>query len=299
MRSNTCKRSCIVVLALTTLISQTISAGTSVLQPSPGANDGTDDGSASRGKDGGTAYNAKEQIHLYNSPCNIGSTPGYFQFSLNNMPTSNVLRATISLYATVLFTGGGTPWSVDPMVSLRQVTSSWTEFEGNINPQPSVDTTALDSIIIDTVGGGSPGVPYYEFEGWLNFDITRVYTNWISGTTLNYGVQVAIDTSYCANGNEFVIKTSDNMSAPLHRPKLTVTFLPPASKFTAIQRTPQGIHMEISGTLPGTTNWVLRADQVDSSNWSKVAWFAGTGAPTNWVDTTPPQDGAFYRVSSE
>ena len=69
------------------------------------------------------------------------------------------------------------------------------------------------------MGGGTPG--FVEFEGWLKFDITSLYRDWASGVATNYGVQLAIDTGYCANGNEFWVYSSDNTDATL-RPKLAV-----------------------------------------------------------------------------
>ena len=65
-----------------------------VLQPGPGANDGTDDGSASSGKDastweltGLTGNGGAEAVLIpFNSPCNVGVLNSYLQFSTAGLP---------------------------------------------------------------------------------------------------------------------------------------------------------------------------------------------------------------------
>jgi hypothetical protein len=61
---------------------------------------------------------------------------------------------------------------------------------------------------VDTVGGSYP-VPFLEFRGWLRFDVTSLYRAWVDGSTENLGVEASIDNSYCVNGDEFVVYTSD------------------------------------------------------------------------------------------
>lgn len=200
-----------------------------VLQPGPGANDGTDDGSATKGND--TAmYNlatgpgnggAEVMLGIFNSPCNVGVLNGYLQFATVGMPTQGVTRAEIQVYCKVFSQGDGWPWPVSPQLSVRRVTQAWNEMTVTVGVQPTVDPAVLGTHTVPVVGGGSYGVPYTEFEGWLTFEVTSLYRGWASGATNNHGVQFHIDNAYCANGDVFAIYSSDNTNALL-RPKLVV-----------------------------------------------------------------------------
>lgn len=208
---------------------------TVVLQPSPGLNDGTDDGTATKGKDTWVWTNpayytppdcpGDPALPLYNSPCNSNFARGYLQFSLDGLPRSNIASARIVAYTTVYFNGAGWPWYVDPQISLRRVTSGWSETTLNWANQPSYAPAVIDPHVIDTVGGGSWGHAYTEFEGWLTFDVTELYRGWASGSITNHGVAFFTDTEMCVNGDEILIFSSDNPDASL-RPKLVVTYMP-------------------------------------------------------------------------
>lgn len=140
-------------------------AATKILQPGPGLNNGTDDGSLTKGKDAGTWGNVNDYIYLLRSPCNVGYCPGYVQFNLSGMPTSSVVRAEVGFHSWVFFNGNGWPWQVSPVVSVRRGTSPWVEGSGDLVGRPSVDQEALDSHVVQTVGGGNSGVPFTEFQG--------------------------------------------------------------------------------------------------------------------------------------
>jgi hypothetical protein len=200
---------------------------TVTLQPGPGSNDGTDDGSDNKGKDAGFTLSPSwylndgsgAYIWLFNSSCNIGLYPGFLQFSLNGMPKQNISKAEIQVYTLVYFNGSGWPWSIDPIISLSRLTQAWDEMAVIPSNQPTLDSTVLDSHTIDTLGGS--GTPYIEFQDWLSFDITDLYKGWADGSIPNNGVAFQVNP-YCVNGNIFSLYTSDNTD-PTLRPKLVVT----------------------------------------------------------------------------
>jgi hypothetical protein len=144
------------------------------------------------------------------------------------LPKANIDSAKILVYANVSFNGVGWPWTVSPQLSLRKVTSDWNEMTITWSTQPSSNPTVVSSNTVTTVGGGSWGNPYTEFEGWLAFDITSLYKGRADGSIPNDGVMFRIDTPYCANGDEFHIWSSDYQNASL-RPKLVVTTSPPVA----------------------------------------------------------------------
>ena len=202
-----------------------------VLQPGPGSNNGTDEGSAMSGKDAslwkistGLDGNggAEDMLTLFNSPCNEGLKNSYLQFSTAGLPSQGVTKAEIQIYCQVLFNGYGWPWPVSPQLSARRVTQPWNEMTVTAATAPASDPIPLDTHTVSVVGGGSWGSVYTEFDGWLSFDITSLYRAWASGTTDNYGIELKIDNEFCQNGDLFIIYSSDYTNALL-RPKLVIT----------------------------------------------------------------------------
>lgn len=211
-----------------------------VLQPGPGANDGSDDGRVSQGKDaavymesisGGRIANggAEALMDIYYSPCNIGVNgavlPVYLQFSTNGLPLQGVDKAEVQVYCRVFYNGFGWPWPIrNPTAAIRRVTQPWNEMQVTANAHPAVDPAILDSRVVTTVGGGVSGTYnpiYMEYEGWLSFDITGAYLAWASGAQPNYGVEFRLETPFCQNGDVFGICSSDETNANL-RPKLVL-----------------------------------------------------------------------------
>lgn len=202
------------------------------LQPSGGANDGTDDGSAHAGKDAGiwpAVWEDKNigdipHIYLWNSSCNVGLIPAYLQFSLAGNPKRQVDKAEIALYTRVGFNGAGWPWGAGTWtLAMRRVLEPWNEMEIKPGNEPAVDSAIAASQTVTTVGGGSWGNPYTEFEGWLIYDITGLYRMWADGIVQNYGVMLSQEEEWCANGNDIIVYTSDETDDPTRRPKLVIT----------------------------------------------------------------------------
>ena len=231
----------VVVVALLMVLllgTPSLAQTTYVLQPGPGLNDGTDDGTVNKGKDA-SVYPWPEvwpnfdsagftELYLFNSPCNISGSkinpsPGFLQFSLEGMPQGGITSATIAVYAYVYFNGAGSPWPAgNYQVSMRRITSAWSETGVSTYSQPTYDSAVLDSHVITTVGGGGSGNPYVEFEGWLSFDMTDLYKGWANGSIPNQGVAVVLDTPFCQNGDIFSFFTSDYTADPSRRPKLVI-----------------------------------------------------------------------------
>jgi hypothetical protein len=139
------------------------------------------------------------------------------------MPSDDIAKAEIMLYVWVFFNGYGSPWWPGTyQLSLRKVTSPWNEMAINKWNQPSYDSEIIDFETFTTVGGGSWGTLYTEFQGWMSFDITELYKGWVNGTIPNHGVVITLDNEICANGDELIIYSSDHTDASL-RPKLVVT----------------------------------------------------------------------------
>lgn len=260
-----------------------------VLQPAGGANDGTDNGTVGRGKDlGQWADNGSNpDIHLYNSPCNLGFNPAYFQFSLEGMPARAISRAQVQLYCSMWYNGPtGWAWTAQPyQISLRAVDGAWDE----LSLPTGAAAAPIASATVTAVGGY--GTPYIEFQGWLTFDVTEVYRGWANGTVVNNGVQLAIDTAYCANSDEFSVRSSDNENAEL-RPKLIV------------ESEPEPLVLSMSagvGSVALGWNSISNAIyQVETSeflpSWSPLGGpFLGQGGPVNIVLPTT-RAAAFYRV---
>lgn len=207
------------------------------LQPGPGLNDGTDDGSADKGKDTDawgyqTADDAASQyLYTPNSNCNSGIGYAYVQFLLDGMPKKKIISVKVETSNWVYFNGAGWPWPVrDVQISARKVTSPWNEIGMTYGTQPSYDPTVVDYKIVHTVGGGTPAYqppwsdPYTEFDGILSFDITNLYKGWADGSIPNYGLMFHLDTSFCNNGDITLMRSSDYEGDVSLRPKLVVEY---------------------------------------------------------------------------
>ena len=275
-------------LALTIAPAQSL-VQTNILQPGPGANDGTDDGSLTKGKDASNAGASSPVLPLYNSPCNLGLWPGYVQFATANMPTQDVIKVEVQIYCKMFFNGSGWAWpATSYQISVRQVTTPWNE----LTLPTGVAPTPLASNIVTTVGGGTPG--FIEFEGWLSFDITGLYRNWAAGTVTNCGLQFALDTSYCANGDEFYIYSSDNTNAAW-RPKLIVQSGPSRPMLSV---SAEAGNLRLSwNTKSGPAYQVYSA--ANFINWSPYGPLrAGTGGVLTQDCPMTNSPGLFFRVET-
>ncbi|MEJ5377699.1 MAG: LamG-like jellyroll fold domain-containing protein [bacterium] len=201
-----------------------------VLQPEMGDNEGTDDGSSSKGKDATFHYDTGENQGwvspglVLNSPCNVGLLPLFIQFSTDGMPDQDFSRAEVHLYTDVRFNGVGWPWQPGTWhLALRRVLEEWDEMSLTKDNQPAWDDEILDQRPFATTGGGSWGNPYIEYQDWMRFDVTELYKKWVRGKLPNYGLVLTLEEEHCANGDVILITTSDEENWPEYRPKLVVT----------------------------------------------------------------------------
>ncbi len=227
-----------VVISLSTgAVSASDPPGTVTLQPGPGLNDGSDDGSADKGKDAWatgsfpttnfgsatTEYFDGKQLHVLISTCNPWTCNAYIQFSLADMPEESIVSAEVQVYTVVFrYGGGGWAWQVNPIHSLRRVTSDWNEMTLIWDNQPTYDSAVIDSHLIAGVQGQPSGIL---FEGWLSYDITELYKGWADSSIPNYGVRFSQDNDMCSNSQDAWILSSDWPDSSL-RPKLVVTGAP-------------------------------------------------------------------------
>ncbi len=160
---------------------------------------------------------------LGSSDCNNANGVGYMQFNLTGAPAGNITHAEIRTYTQVFFNGEGGPWTINPTIAVRGVTSEWNTTTLSWANQPSYNATVLDSHTVSTVGGGSWGNAYYEYDGWLSYDITGLYVDWVGGNKSNFGVRFSSETPTCVNGDIIRYYSSNYESDPLLRPHLVVT----------------------------------------------------------------------------
>ena len=175
----------------------TDSSGSAItLQPAPGRNDGTDDGSANAGKDTGVFgqssggwpshnFGKDSPVYVMTSTCNDSTGYAYLQFSLTGLPTQNIASAKVQVYMGSVVVPGLSPNSADPIFAVRRVTSSWDASKMTwTSGQPTYDTTVIDSQTLSGVAKNTAAV-----SGWLTFDITTLYKGWAGGSTPNYGLR--------------------------------------------------------------------------------------------------------------
>ncbi len=214
------------------------------LQPGPGSNDGTDDGSATKGKDAhaygyglSTNYGGQQWMDIATSSCNPYISRPFIQFSLADMPKTDVVSAKVDVYVQVMkFPTCGWPYSADPIFSLRRVTSPWNEMTLTYNNQPAFAPQIIDSKTISGVAGKTG---WNLFSGWVSYDITALYKGWADGSLPNYGIRFSQDNPLCFNCMCAFIFSSDtldprdpnwpagaNWPGAQARPKLVVTYAP-------------------------------------------------------------------------
>lgn len=196
------------------------------LQPAPGKNDGTDDGSPNAGKDAGvfgqtsggwqTHNFAKDSpVYVMNSTCNDSTGYAYLQFSLASLPAQGIASAKVQVYAGSMVVNNMAANPTDPVFAARRVTSAWDESKMTWSSgQPTYDSTVVDSQTLSGVAGNKSAV-----NAWLTYDITNLYKGWASGTTPNYGLRFSHENGSCMNGWLGLFYTSnDQPAAPTGAP---------------------------------------------------------------------------------
>ena len=185
------------------------------LQPTAGFNDGTDDGSAARGKDVfasagcGAAigqWGSLNACGVATSTCNPCSAHAYLQFSTADLPAADIASAQIQVYFLVSHWNCGRAWPQDPVFGMRRVTGSWDEMTLDWNNQPTVDAALIASQTFTGVAGLTPVTAYT----WLTYDITDLYRQWVSGAVPNHGVRISHENAFCFNCDSAGFFSSDD-----------------------------------------------------------------------------------------
>lgn len=133
----------------------------------------------------------------------------YLKFDISSIPSAAVIvSATISLYQY----NGTLVQESTATIGVHQVTSNWTESAVTWNNQPTHDATAEDTNNCNAT-----------VDGWYDWDVTTLFSDWHSGAASNYGVVVRqggeTNKRYVAQ-----FRSSDYTNNTSLRPKLTVVY---------------------------------------------------------------------------
>jgi len=226
---------------------------TYIFQPSEGANDGTDEGGLTSGKDAGVhepsantvVYWDSPSIGTWNSNCNNWHGWAYFQFDLDGLPDpADIISVDFKFYV-VISRSYGWPYQLSTTTfDVYRNTSPWQENTITWNNRPSNAGIVEGTASISNTSSISPF-----FEGFVDVDITNLYQEWKDGTYTNYGFFVNRRQLICENANGTYISSSDNPDM-LVRPALEITYTGGAPEDT----TPPVITPTVVSTL-GNNDW--------------------------------------------
>ena len=197
----------------------TIPPGAVTLQPGPGGNAGSDQGSASAGKDttiykGGPATNYgtgavffiddNEGAGCYNDN---STAMGLLRFDVSSLPAI-AASAKLRLYCTraLASTLGYIP------VDVFRLDSDWNEMTTTYASRPTRGALVTTVNVFDEPAG----------LGWYEWDITSLYNQWRSGAVANHGVEIHGFTCKANASHDRHFATSDFTDHPALRPILVV-----------------------------------------------------------------------------
>jgi len=244
----------IVTLFMISLIcvSQTM-ALTLVLQPGPGANDGSDLGDMLNGKDAGVFNGsgnsgnnigtARRQYTQYNSA--TWNAMGYYQFDFSSYLSSTDVITTAELTFHHLYLsakdgqGNHRIWSqVDENYAVRGVQQAWNEMDITYNSQPLSDSHYSATSVVypraltwneATAGNllwADVGDDEHTFAiASVTLDVTGLVQDWHTGVRNNYGLLYQTTDGGSYNAQDGYVISSDALNE-IYRPKLTVTYEP-------------------------------------------------------------------------
>lgn len=194
-------------------------AQTSIIyRPGPGANDSTDEGGLTGGKDAfvneydPTAnYGAgQSMVALPISDCNATRCLAYIQFDLSTLPVSvDSVFAGFTHFADTNYCYSGCIADF----YFAYVTLPWNEMGITYSNQPSFDTNAFY---------GPVHLSFPSNIGVKEYNITNAYTAWKSESKPNYGMVIYSTTIDCNNAAiYFDVHTSDDTDS-VTRPYLRI-----------------------------------------------------------------------------
>jgi|GEM_PF-3142630 len=199
-----------------------------------------------------------------------GLVRSYIRFDLSSLPANSIISsATLRLYQA----GGADFPGQNRTVTLYRVTGSWNEATITWNNKP-VFAEAIGSVTTT-----------YDFSGWLMIDLTNLVSDWVDGSTNNYGLVAIGPESIQGVYRAFASGETANS------PELQVNYLPPAppvldaspgifSFQTASSEPPFNPSIQISNVTGNSLDWT--ATKVGSASWLTLNSPSGTGVtPTN------------------
>ncbi|WP_027185921.1 LamG-like jellyroll fold domain-containing protein [Desulfovibrio inopinatus] len=197
-----------------------------VLQPGPGANDGTDDGSREAGKDAWTESchpdtnhgSSESLLASMTSGCDScgGTQKTYIRFNLDGLPTP-MDNALLGFY----FLGKGScDEHCNINFSIVGLTSDWNEMTITANTAPSEMSASLD----DVVPISAPSNPEF-----IEIPIPHLYEYWKENPNANYGLVIESTYSGCnTTAARFAVSSSDLV------PAVTSLYPLPNDKYASI-----------------------------------------------------------------
>lgn len=139
---------------------------------------------------------------------------GVVRFDISSIPAgSTVIAATLTLVAT----GVGSASAVKNYSSHR-ILVDWTEGAVTWNTPGSTADLHFTSSITDTVAVSTTGS--------YNWDVLSDVSNFVSGTTVNYGWRIIWSSNTSGTSKQVDFGTKENITAS-NRPVLSVTYTPP------------------------------------------------------------------------
>ncbi|MBK6849863.1 MAG: DNRLRE domain-containing protein [Proteobacteria bacterium] len=196
--------------------------------PSGGANDGSDQGGPSAGKDLVVAEHspstvfayADDEMGLYNSSCNPFIAWGLLRFDLAGLPSASQVERVNLVFHSKAWTAYFPYQVATTTYDVYRVTEAWEENTATWNNQPAVAADPSASLGVATAEVQHPS---YAYDGFVSIPITSLYLSWISGQQANHGLSLRRRESFCENGNANQITTSDASEAA-RRPALEIVY---------------------------------------------------------------------------
>lgn len=188
-----------------------------IYRPGPGANDSTDQGGLTGGKDAWvfeetptTNYGDQTYIEaMAISNCNNTRCIGYIQFDVSTLPAA--VDSAFVVYKHIPYTSYCYSGCVADFYFAR-ITQPWYEMTINYSNKPTFDTAFYGPI----------NITFPNDFGVRQYDITGTYLLWKSGAVPNYGMAIYSPTVNCNNAAVFFGVYSSDDTAITDRPYLKI-----------------------------------------------------------------------------
>jgi hypothetical protein len=200
--------------------------------------------------------------YLYGTTGRIRS---YLRFNLSGLSDSIIVSAKLNIYHA-----GGQDYSTQKRTTtFYRVTGNWNESGITWNNQPGY---------AEDVGNVSTA---YDFQDWLEVDLTDLVRAWVSGDQLNYGlVAIGLESSVG------VLRAFASSESTLS-PELRVSYIPapppvldvsPGSLLVRADSTEQ-LSLQVFNVTANSLNWT--ATKVGSAGWLSLDNSSGSVTPTS------------------